>query len=252
MVDFTSNANLRASNVCVCTGSRMHFFTYAQHHLSDPADKIAPPCACQKNAFDFQALFSLNQDQDLATDSKVWMETISLCRNLSWHAAAESCVPLGYVFPETINSPQRQCKAHPAARRGAVSCFPGELCMSHLCDFSPTWGRAWPLYTCTVLIMVLLWAVGLVHAPAPRAFSNHEDQWREHTPHVTPWCPSMCFSLFRDFAFPICSALTSLPGATEINGNFLSTKAGLVTRGFLKMEQLKQWLLGQEEISCRY
>lgn len=65
------HANLRASNVCVCTSTHVHFFTYAQHHLSDPVDKIAPPCACQKNAFDFQALFSLNQDQDLATDSKV-------------------------------------------------------------------------------------------------------------------------------------------------------------------------------------
>lgn len=88
--------------------------------------------------------------------------------------------------------------------------------------------------------MVLLWVVGLVCAPALRAFGNHGEQWREHTLHVTPWYPSMYFSLFRDFAFPICSALTSLPGAIEINGNFLKTKAGLMTKGFLKMEQLKQ------------
>lgn len=48
------------------------------------------------------------------------------------------------------------------------------------------------------------------------------------------------FSLFRDFAFPTCSPLTSPPGAIEINGNFLKIKAGLMTKGFLKMEQLKQ------------
>lgn len=112
--------------------------------------------------------------------------------------------------------------------------------MSHLCDFSPKWGRAWPLYTCAVLTMVLLWVVGLVRAPALRAFSNHEEQWREHTLRVTPWYPSVYFSLFRDFAFPMCSPLTSPPGAIGINGNFLKIKAGLMTKGFLKMEQLKQ------------